>query len=165
MAKKKEQEVAKKLYVELYKSQKEIAEDLGVTEKTVGDWVKKFNWKQERDARLNNSTNRAENIKKVIAELTECTLDVLEEIKVAQFNGDKAQALLLKKETTRIAQEVGMYQKALEKMEKNFKISLSTYLEVMEDIFQALQNFDKKAYLETLDFQKTHLQSIAQKLG
>ncbi|GIZ09991.1 helix-turn-helix domain-containing protein [Flavobacterium sp. UMI-01] len=165
MAKKKEQEVAKKLYVELYKTQKEIAEDLGVTEKTVGDWVKKFNWKQERDARLNNSTNRAENIKKVIAELTDSTLDVLEQIKVAEFNGDKPLALALKKETTRIAQEVGMYQKALEKMEKNFKISLSTYLEVMEDIFQALQNFDKKAYLETLDFQKAHLQSIAQKLG
>ncbi|GGA84640.1 hypothetical protein GCM10008015_26770 [Flavobacterium palustre] len=165
MAKKKEQEVAKKLYVELYKTQKEIAEDLGVTEKTVGDWVKKFNWKQERDARLNNSTNRAENIKKVIAGLTDSALDVLEQIKVAEFNGDKEEALRLKKESTRIAQEVGMFQKSLEKMDKEFKISLSTYLEVMEDIFQALQNYDKQAYLATLDFQKTHLQSIAQKLG
>ena len=165
MAKKKEQEVAKKLYVELYKTQKEIAEDLGVTEKTVGDWVKKFNWKQERDARLNNSTNRAENIKKVIAELTDSTLDTIEKIKVAEFNGDKQEVLALKKEATRISQEVAMYSKALEKMEKDFKISLSTYLEVMEDIFQSLQNWDKDLYIKTLDFQKGHLSTIAQKLG
>lgn len=165
MAKKKEQEVAKKLYVELYKLQKEIAEDLGVTEKTVGDWVKKFNWKQERDARLNNSTNRAENIKKVIAELTESTLETIDKIRIAEANGDNIAALSEKKEATRISQEVAMYSKALEKMEKDFKISLSTYLEVMEDIFQSLQNWDKDLYIKTLDFQKSHLSTIAQKLG
>lgn len=165
MAKKKEQEVAKKLYVELYKTQKEIAEDLDVSEKTVGDWVKKFNWKQERDARLNNSTNRAENIKKVIAELTEVTLETIDKIKVAESNGDKQDVLALKKEATRISQEVAMYSKALEKMEKDFKVSLSTYLEVMEDIFQSLQNWDKDLYIKSLDFQKSHLSTIAQKLG
>jgi predicted transcriptional regulator len=165
MAKRKEQEVAKKLFVELYKSQKEIAEDLGVTEKTVGDWVKKFNWRQERDARLNNSGNRAENIKKVIAELTESTLETIDKIRVAEANGDKQEVLALKKEATRISQEVAMYSKALEKMEKDFKISLSTYLEVMEDIFQSLQNWDKDTYIKTLDFQKSHLSTIAQKLG
>lgn len=165
MAKKKEQELAKKFFVDFFKSQKEIAEDLGVTEKTVGDWVKKYNWKALRDAKLNNSTNRAENIKKVIAELTESTLKVLDKIKIAEAQGGKEEVLALKKETTRIAQEVGMYQKALEKMEKDFKVSLSTYLEVMEDIFEALQNWDKDTYLKTLDFQKAHLQNIAQKLG
>lgn len=165
MAKKKEQELAKKFFVDFFKSQKEIAENLGVTEKTVGDWVRKYNWKALRDAKLNNSTNRAENIKKVIAELTEHTLEVLDKIKIAEAQGDKREVLVLKKETTRIAQEVGMYQKALEKMEKDFKVSLSTYLEVMEDIFEALQNWDKDTYLKTLDFQKAHLQNIAQKLG
>ena len=50
-------------------------------------------------------------------------------------------------------------------MEKDFKISLSTYLEVMEDIFQSLQNWDKDLYIKTLDFQKSHLSTIAQKLG
>lgn len=165
MAKHREREVAKKYFVEFFKSQKEIAEDLGVTEKTVGKWVSDGNWKTERDARLNNSANRAENIKKVIAGLTESTLEVMELIKVAEAKGNKAEVLILKKETTRIAQEVGMYQKALEKMEKEFKVSLSTYLEVMEDTFRALQAYDKEIYLSTLDFQKIHLQNIAQKLG
>ncbi|AJA67326.1 Putative ATPase subunit of terminase (gpP-like) [Myroides sp. A21] len=165
MAKKKEQELAKRYFIDFFKTQKEIAEELGVTEKTVSSWVTKYNWKALRDAKLNNSTNRAENIKKVISELTESTLDVLEQIKVAEFNGDKPEVLRLKKETTRIAQEVGMYQKALEKMEKDFKTSLSTYMEVMEDIFQSLSNYDKELYLQTIDFQRAHIQSIANKLG
>ena len=101
----------------------------------------------------------------MIAELTDVTLDTIEKIKVAEFNGDKQDVLALKKEATRISQEVAMYSKALEKMEKDFKISLSTYLEVMEDIFQSLQNWDKDIYIKTLDFQKSHLSTIAQKLG
>lgn len=165
MAKKKEQELAKRYFVDFFKTQKEIAEDLGVTEKTVSSWVTKYNWKALRDAKLNNSTTRAENIKKVIAELTESTLDVLDQIKVAENSGDRPEVLRLKKETTRIAQEVGMYQKALEKMEKDFKTSLSTYMEVMEDIFQSLSNYNKELYLQTIDFQRAHIQSIANKLG
>ena len=165
MAKTKEQEVAKKLFVDLFKSQKEIAEDLGITEKTVSSWVQKNYWKELRDAKINNSSNRAENIKKVIGELTELSLDCLQKIRVAENNGNRQEVRLLKKESTRIAQEVGMYQKALEKMDKAFKVSLSTYLEVMEDIFQALQNYDKTLYLKTLDFQKNHLQTTAKNLG
>lgn len=165
MAKKKEQELAMRYFVDFFKSQKEIAEDLGVTEKTVSAWVTKFKWKEQRDAKMNNSTNRAENIKKVIAELTDSTLDILEQIKIAEASGDRPEVLRLKKETTRIAQEVGMYQKALEKMDKEFKTSLSTYLEVTEDIFQALANYDKSLYLKTIEFQRIHIQSIANKLG
>lgn len=165
MAKNKERQVAQKLYIEFFKSQKEIAEDLDVTEKTVGEWVSKGKWKELRDARLNNSNNRAETVKKVIAGLSESALEVQGKIREAEGNGDMGLALALKKESTRIAQEVGMYQKALEKLEKNFKVSLSTYLEVMDDMFNEMQNYDKDLFLQTLDFQKYHLQNIAQKLG
>jgi len=165
MAKTQEQEVAKKYYIELLKPQNEIAFELGLTEKTVSVWVNKGKWKELRDARINNTANRAEKVKEVIGALTESALAVMDEIKIAQACGDKPAELLLKKESTRIAQEVGMYQKALEKLEKNFKVSLSTYLEVMEDMFQAMQNFDKDLYLKSLDFQKYHLQNVAQKLG
>src|SRR5690606_32060318 len=130
-------------------------------EKTVGDWVKKGNWKKLRDARINNTGTRAENIKKVIADLTESTLDIRNKIRIAEAKGDKEEALELKKESTRLAQEVGMYQKALEKLEKDYKISLSTYLEIMESIFQSLNEFDQELYLKTLVFQKFHLQTIA----
>ncbi|MEN5434101.1 hypothetical protein ABE545_10700 [Sphingobacterium faecium] len=161
MAKKKEQSLAEKYFIEFFKTQKEISEILEVTEKTVSEWVRKGNWKALRDARINNSGTRAENIKKVIADLTESTLEIRTQIREAEAKGDKALALDLKKESTRLAQEVGMYQKALEKMEKDYKISLSTYLEIMESIFQNMNEFDQELYLKTLVFQKYHLQKIA----
>lgn len=165
MAKTKERQVAEKMFIDFHKSQKEIAEELGLTEKTVSNWVNKHAWKQRRDAKLNNTSTRSENIKKVIGELTECSLENMKRIREAEARNDQAEVLDLKKESTRISQEIGMYQKALEKIEKDFKVSLSTYLEVMEEIFQALQSHDKDVYLKTIDFQKTHIQNVAQKLG
>lgn len=165
MAKSKEREVAKKYFCEFFKNQKEIAEDLGLTEKTVGKWVAQGNWRQLRDAKLNSSFNRVENIRKVIEQLSEMTLAGLTKIKAAEALGRPEDVLDLKKENTRISQEVGMYQKALQQMQSESKIALGTYIEVMEDIFRELQNFDKDAYLKTLDFQRAHLQTIAQKLG
>lgn len=165
MAKNKERQVAEKLYIELFRPQNEIAEELGLTEKTVGNWAREGNWKELRNARINNSNNRAETVKKVIAGLSESALELQQKIKDAEEVGDMPLALCLKKESTAIAQQVGMYQKALEKLEKNFKVSLSTYLEVMDDIFEALQTYEKELYIKTLDFQKYHLQNIAQKLG
>jgi predicted transcriptional regulator len=161
----KEYEVAKKYFIEFYKSQKEIAEDLGVTEKTVGRWVAEGNWKKLRDARLNNAYHRAENIRKVIDELSERSLEGLQKIREAEATGDRDLVLELKKENTRIAQEVGMYQKALSQMQTESKIALSTYIEVMEDLFSGLQDYDKELYLKTLDFQKHQLQHIAQTLA
>lgn len=165
MAKKRERGMAKRLFIDKLMAQKEIAETVNVTEKTISRWVIQGNWRQLRDAKLNNSKSRTENIKKVIAELTNMTLQTLDKIKTAEAEGNQEELLELKKETTRISQEVAMYQKALERLEKDFKISLSTYLEVMEDIFEALMKWDKKTYLKTIDFQKMHLQHIAEKLG
>lgn len=163
MAKKEQQVLAQKYFVEFFKTQKEIAVILELTEKTVGEWVRRGNWKELRDARINNSGTRAENIKKVISDLTDNQLECLKNIAAAEAKGDRKEALDLKKESTRLSQEVGMWQKALEKMDKNFKVSLSTYLEIMEDIFQQLQVYDFDIYMKTLDFQKSHLQTIAQK--
>lgn len=163
--KRKERAVAQKLFVDQLMNQKEIAENLGVTEKTVSNWVNRYNWRQLRDAKLNNSKSRSENIKKVIEELTLMTLQNIEQIKIAEEEGDTQSLLDLKKETTRLSQEVAMYQKALERLEKEYKISLGTYLEVMEDIFKALMTHDHELFLKTLDFQKEHLQQVAYKLG
>lgn len=165
MAKTKERSVAENLFVDQHFTQKKIAEQLNVSEKTVAKWVKKYQWKKLRDAKLNNYKSRSENIKQVIEELTNMTLSNIEKTKMAEAQGDTEELIKLKKETTRLSQEVGMYQKALEKIDKDFKISLSTYLDIMQDIFEAISHYDKQMYLETLDFQKQHLQHIAQKLG
>lgn len=170
MAKDRERQVAKKYFVEFHKTQKEIAEDLGVTEKTVGKWVSEGNWKAERDARINSSQNQAANLKSLISELTDRALEVLNDIKGIEGKGKNAtdvereELIELKKESTRISQEVAMYNKTLTQFQ-NDKLPLGLYIEVMEDIFKELQNFDKDIYLKTLDFQRAHIQTVAQKLG
>lgn len=73
--------------------------------------------------------------------------------------------LLLRQQSATISQEVAIQTKALERMDSDNKISLSTYLEVMNDIFKNLEHFDKDVYLKTLDFQESHLSTISIKLG
>lgn len=169
MAKHQEREIAKKYFVEFFKTQKEIAEDLGVTEKTVGRWVAEGNWRAERDARINSRANQTENLKSLISELTEKALSTHNKIKRLEAQGksinseDKELLMELKKEATRISQEVAMYNKTLAQFQEQ-RVPLSTYIEVMEEIFKELQNFDKDLYLKTLSFQKSHLQNIANRL-
>lgn len=160
MAKAKEKEVAKKLFVDLGKNQKEIAADLGVTAKTVGEWVHAGNWRAERSAHINNSKNRAEKFKSVLEDFADRQLMLAEQIKDAEANLEFDKAALLKKEAASVADQVGKYQKALEKLDKDSKISLSTRLECMEEMFSEFQGYDKALYMKTLDFQKHYLQHL-----
>lgn len=161
MAKEKEREIARKLFVELNRSQKEIALDLGVTEKTIGNWVKDGNWKNERTALINNSKNRAEKFKAVLEDLADEQISISEKIKEAEANGDIKEVTVLRKLSSSIADQVGKYQKALEKLDKDNKISLSTKIEVVDEVFQAMQEFDKNLFISSLDFQRYFIQLIS----
>lgn len=161
MAKLKEKEVAKKLFVELGKNQKEIAEDLGVTPKTIGIWVEEGGWRAERTALINNSQNRAEKFKAVLEDLADRQIMISQQIKDAESELKFDEAALLKKEAASVADQVGKYQKALEKLDKENKISLSTRIESMEDLFKHMQEFDKELYMKSLEFQKYYLQHLA----
>lgn len=165
MAKAKEKEVAKKLYVELGKTQKEIAEDLGVTQKTIGNWVEAGAWKAERSALINNTSNRAEKFKAVLEDLADEQLMISQKIKDAEGRGDFKEAAIHRKTASSIADQVGKYQKALEKLDKEHKISLSVRLECMEHVFNEMQSYDKALYLKCLDYQQYYLQRIAQNFG
>jgi predicted transcriptional regulator len=161
MAKDKEREVARKLFIELNRSQKDIALDLGLTEKTVGIWVKEGNWKSERTALVNNTQNRAEKFKAVLEDLADEQLMISQKIKDAEAVGDFKEAAVLRKTATSIADQVGKFQKALEKLDKDFKISLSTRLEIVAELFESMQDYDKSLYVSSLDFQRYYIQSIA----
>ena len=65
MAKTQERILAKELFFQ-FKLQNEIARIVGVQEKTIGDWIKKFSWKKERDARFNGAKNQTHQIKREI---------------------------------------------------------------------------------------------------
>lgn len=165
MAKEKEKRIAFDYYTSQGLTAKEIADMLSVTEKTVGEWVEKGNWKAVRDAKVNGATKRSTNIKELISELTDQQLDLVIEIKQAKAQGDKEMVISLRQQSAALSQEVAIQTKALERMDTDNKISLSSYLDVMNDIFKNLEHYDKDVYLKTLDFQESHLSTISIKLG
>ena len=165
MAKDKEKRIAFDYYTNQGLTAKAIADIVNVSEKTIGDWVEKGNWKAVRDANLNGAQTRSANIKELISELTDQQLEINIEIKEAKAIGDKDRVIALRQQSATISQEVAIQTKALERMDCDNKISLSTYLEVMNDIFKNLEHFDKDVYLKTLDFQESHLSTISIKLG
>src|SRR5690554_6580295 len=165
MAKNKERQNAYEMFVEMFKTQKEIAEFLEVSEKTVGNWVKKGNWKAERDARLNSHKTQTQNIRDLISDLTEEAQALTEQIRMAAARGERKEATDLKKQRLLISQEVASYNKTLDKIDKENKFSLSTYIDVQEDIFNALKEYDTALYLKTIDFQKQHIQHKSQTLS
>lgn len=162
MAKTQERKAAKEFYIK-GKDQKDIARLVGVAEKTISQWVLKYGWKGERDARLNGSKNRINSIKEVIGKLTDQRLDLFEKAKTAQDDGDKEESLSLSKQAASIADEISKYNKTLENLDDKNRMSLSTYLEVMDDIFNQLHKKHPKLYLQLLDFQEEHLSHISSK--
>jgi len=166
MAKERERKTARILYVEQGRTAKDIAELLNVAEKTVSAWVNKYGWKPARTARITNKDNRVENIKQIIDGFAQIRLDLQNELnKLIKENGDKNEINNIRQELARIDSGVANWNKTLENIDKNSRISLSEYLYVMESIFDALRNFDTDLYVKTITFQEQHVNDISIKLG
>jgi len=164
MAKIEERRTAKELYIKGL-TQKEIASIVKVQEKTISDWVKKFGWKEERDARFNSTKNQITHTKKLISELTQRRMDIIREMDKATENNDLEEKERLQKESARISAEVANYNKTLQNLDKENRVTLSIYIDVMQSIFNALQKHDVKLYMKCLTFQEEHLTEISLKLG
>ena len=164
MAKDKERRLAKELFLQ-GKKQKEIARLARVQEKTIGEWVRKYGWREERDARFNSAKSHTESLKKLIGKLTERRLDLIRLMDKAftEDNTEKYDALETK--ANKLADEVSKYNKALISLDKENRISLAVYIDVMESIFKAVQVFDTKLYMQLIDFQEQHLSEISLKIG
>jgi uncharacterized protein YjcR len=164
MAKSNERRVAKELFLQ-GKYQNEIARLVNVQEKTIGDWVKKYGWIEERDARFNSSKTQIKALKDLIGKLTEQRLKLVREMEEATNDADNARLNDLQKKANTIADEVAKYNKALISLDKNNRISLAVYIDVMDGLFKAIQEYDSKIYLQLLDFQEQHLSDISKKIG
>lgn len=164
MAKDKERRLAKELFLQ-GKAQKEIARLTKVQEKTIGEWVKKFGWKEERDARFNSAKSHTESLKSLIGKLTQKRLDLMRAMDKAFQDDDTEKYDALQSKANTIADEVSKYNKTLQTLDKENRISLSVYIDVMESIFKAVQVFDAALYMKLLDFQEQHLTDISLKIG
>ncbi|OGX23339.1 MAG: hypothetical protein A3K54_00030 [Omnitrophica WOR_2 bacterium RBG_13_44_8] len=165
MAKEKERRTAHILYVEQAKNAHEISDLLGIPEKTIGQWVAKGSWKEERAARQASPAKRAGNIKLIITNLSEERLELDRKIKAAENSGNTKDLTELHEAVSRIDDAVSKWNKTLENIERENRISLATYLNVMDQVFAAMRQFDPKLFMSTIEFQDNHIHKVCQTLG
>ena len=166
MAKDRERRTAQILYVDHNLTAKEVAERVGVSEKTIGDWVDQQNWKALRDAKNSSPAKRINNIKQIISTMSDEWLSVDREVKKLEATGGDPKVIAeLRTRIKSIDDAVSKWNKTLENIEKDSNVSLSTYLYVMEDVFDSLAQYNRDLYIKLVDFQEHHINKVSIKLG
>ncbi|MNS03113.1 putative ATPase subunit of terminase (gpP-like) [compost metagenome] len=173
LPKRKQEEHAKafKLYMQGM-TQREIAEILEVSEKTISAWAKDGNWETARAAQMFSEENLAQNNTAILVMYSNRQLDLMRERdkllnlpkgtqQQQKENSDRVFAI--QEELSRIADAVSKLKKDQSKQERH--LDIITYLEVTKSIFKALQLEDPKLHAQTIDFQERHIQEMAKKLG
>ena len=152
MAKDRERKLAEGLYIKDKKTAKEIAGLVNVSEKTIGDWVDKFKWKERRNALLTSATNGLQNINNLI--------DIYAERLIEMENDPDA------KEETKIklVDAIAKLNKTKDGFEKENRIPYNTYINVMEMIMaEMLSKLEPKHHAAMLDFFENHTNELALK--
>lgn len=167
MAKEKEKKTARILFVEQNKTQKEIAALVGVTEKTISNWVNENDeeWIKERTARNASPIQRKENIKAIITNLSTERLELDAQARKLESDGNTDEAATIRSRISSIDDAVSKWNKTYTTIEKENMVTLSTYIHVMETIFNDMRLFNPKLFMETVDFQEKHLHKITAQLG
>lgn len=153
--------VAQHMYVTERRTAKEIALKLKVAQKTVGDWVKKYGWKQLREAKAIAPAKRSENIEKIISGMAEKRIRLETDIigEESKKDPDTKRIEELRKEIAALDYAVANWNKSLASVKKENQLTLVQKLQVTEEIFKILMQFDYQLFVKTLDFQE-HLISI-----
>jgi len=163
MAKDQEKKLAYEYYVNQKKTAKETAQLVGVTEKTVGNWVDRWSWKQLRNAKINSKEEQLDNIREIIAILSEERIHLQRDILSEEPKENHKELESLRRRAVALSDEISKWNKALENLDRQNRISLSVYIEVMNDIFENLRAYDKTLFAKTLDFQERHLNQVSLK--
>jgi len=158
MAKDEERKRAEGLYIKDRKTAKEIAGLLKVTQKTIGDWVKKYNWKSRRNAALANLKTSQETAEKLFNVYAEKLLLLSQE----DPGDDLEERERISKEEMRLGDLIAKLNKAKESFEKDNRIPYNVYINVAEQIMAAaIQSLPKKVQPEILDFFEDHITNLA----
>lgn len=152
MAKIREQKLAEDLYIKGKKTAKEIAQLVGVTEKTIGDWIEKFKWKERRNALLGSQQNGIQNINSLI--------DMYSEKLVAMENDPEAK----QDQKTKLVDALAKLNKTKDGFEKEHRIPYNTYINVMDLIMSdMIAKIEPKHHLALLEFFENHTNELALK--
>ena len=151
---------ARHLYVEKCYTAKDVASQVGVSEQTIGKWVKDGGWKELRSAGGLDIRKRSGNVESIINSMAEQRIQLEKQIQEEERKNkpDHDRIRSLREEITRIDFGVCNWNKTLTNINKESKTTITQYIYVMEDIFKAMMRYDYKLYMTTVAFQE-HLVS------
>lgn len=155
MAKKTEQKLAETLYIDDGLTAKEIAFKLKVSEKSVGDWVQKGNWKERRLAKQ----TAPETFLKKYDDLLGALLDKRLKMERETLKTDQQ-----KEDYRGIIDEMSKLSAIREKLVNDGKISLGTHVRCIERFMTALNKHDVKLFMQLIDFNKEYFTQLAEDL-
>lgn len=156
MAKDNQRLTAQTLYIDNCLSAKDIAQKLGVTEKTVGNWVEKGNWKA---IRLSKQSSH-ETMLSRYNELMSLLLDKRLKYEKQQTPKSEEQQA----EYRGVLDEMSKLAVLIDKIQVDGKLSLRTHILVLEKFMAALHQQHPKAFMELIDFQKEYFTLLAEEL-
>lgn len=156
MAKEKEKEIAQTFYIEQCLTAKEISKKINVSEKTIGSWVEKGNW---RELRLSKQTTPDVLISKY-NELLTILLD-----KRLKLEKDKENKIIDGDDNMRsVIDEMSKVSAMIERLQVDGKASLRTHIHCLEKFMASLHQNNAKLFMLLIDFQKEYLTLLAEEL-
>lgn len=144
--------------------QKEAAQILQLTEATLSKWATEGKWKEQREARQQCDSTDSDNIRKLIRVMSSQRLELEEQILDAQKAGDPKEEVRLRGEARRISDEISKMNKTLITMDKS-SYTLGTFIDVMDEIFNSLRQYDEDLWAKTIDFQSNIVRRKTNELG
>lgn len=147
------------------KSQKEVAELLGVSEQSMSDWSKEGKWREERQMRQLSHKTDSDNTRQILRLLSAKRLQLEFDIQDAVKVGDEATELELRKQARALSDEIAKHNKTFISLDKENKITLGVYIDVMDDIFNSMRLLDEELFNNTIEFQSIHIRKKTAELG
>jgi len=146
-------------------TQKRAAELTGLTEQTISAWAIEDDWKALREGRQQSYRTDVDNVKQIIRLTSQRRLDLEHEIHDAQKEGNADVEKDLRKESLQIGDELSKLTKTLAGLEKDNKYTLGEFINVMDDIFTSMRQFDEELFVKTIPFQTYYVRKRTQELG
>ena len=147
--------------------QNQVAEMLKVTPATVSAWANngtEGRWLDLRKARMQCASTDTDNIRKLIRVMSEQRLQIEDSILNAQKGGDLKEEIRLRSEASRLSDEMSKMNKTLITMDKT-NYTLGVFIDVMDEIFNSLRQFDEALWEKTIEFQSNIIRRKTNELG
>lgn len=131
----------------------------------MSQWANEGQWRKEKKARQSTASVSTDNLKKIILLLSDRRLEIEDQINESIKAGDSALELELRKQASSVSDEISKHNKTLQTIQKESKVTLGIYIDVMDDIFDHLRNEDPELWEKTIEFQTTLIRKKTNELG